>query len=572
MMNSKMKFRPLLTAVSLAVAMGAAQADERESLETLKQTTLNLIDALVQSGALTREKADALIAEAHRNATQTSTAQTAGAPEKKDATPDGRPVQRVPYISEAARAQIRNEIKEEVVSQARLEKWGVPNAPSWTDRIRIDGDFRFRYQAERADKGNTDAQTYVNAEVSNNGRITRAPDFSTSVLNSSSVPIAANSTTDDRGRERIRMRLGVTAKVSDEVGVGVRLATGNATERVSTNQTLGQNFNKYQLFVDRAFVKADPTEWLSIRAGRIPNPWFSTDMIWSENLNFEGVSSTASWMSEDRTWGPFATVGWFPIKESTVGLRGRKTLAGLQVGSLFQASDRSKFKLGLAYYRYHNIEGASDPGLADDGAGNIVAVNPNLVGMYEYPSGLRQKGNTVFETAPYDSTGRTLPYWGLAYEFAPLALTASAEFTHFSPYSLMVSAEYVYNTAFDVGSFRQRAGSAFASVDPGGKRDGYQLRLTFGAADVSEYGDWQVSTTYRHLGSDAVLDAFNDSDMGLGGTNLKGYILGFNFGLSHNTALAARYLSSKTIDPTLNSLATSSFGVNVLQVDLNVRF
>ena len=200
MMNSKMKFRPLLTAVSLAVAMGAAQADERESLETLKQTTLNLIDALVQSGALTREKADALIAEAHRNATQTSTAQTAGAPEKKDATPDGRPVQRVPYISEAARAQIRNEIKEEVVSQARLEKWGVPNAPSWTDRIRIDGDFRFRYQAERADKGNTDAQTYVNAEVSNNGRITRAPDFSTSVLNSSSVPIAANSTTDDRGR------------------------------------------------------------------------------------------------------------------------------------------------------------------------------------------------------------------------------------------------------------------------------------------------------------------------------------------------------------------------------------
>jgi hypothetical protein len=567
MTNCKTMYRPLLTAVSLAVAMGAARADERESLETLRQTTLTLIDALVQSGALTRDKADAIVAEARRSATQASLA-------RKDADTQpaqaAKPVQRVPYISDAARAQIRNEVKEEVLAQARQERWGVPNAPSWTDRIRIEGDFRYRYQRERTDSSNTSPDTYLAAEVQDVGRISRAPDFASYVV-ANSTAIATASTQDDRSRERIRMRLGLTAKVSDEVGVGVRLATGNATDRVSTNQTLGQNFNKYQLFVDRAFVKVDPVEWLSVKAGRIPNPWFSTDMIWSDNLNFEGVASTASWLSEDRTWGPFATVGWFPIKEEAPGLRQRKTLTGVQVGTLMQLTERSRFKVGLAYYRYSNLEGKDDSGsYTDDGAGTFIG-NPITAGQYAYAAGLRQKGNTVFETQPADPN--LDPQWGLAYRFAPIALTASAEFTQFSPYTLMLSAEYVYNTAFNVQNFQQRAGSAFAGVDPGGKRDGYQLRMTFGATEVHETGEWQVAATYRHLGSDAVLDAFNDSDLGLGGTNVKGYILGFNYGVAHNTYLGVRYLSSKSIDSTINSLlSSSSYGLNLLQVDLNVRF
>jgi hypothetical protein len=577
--------RPVLSALtlSLMLAHGApAHADERESLETLRQTTLGLIEALVQNGVLSREKAQALIAAAQASAQASA---QAASPAPADATANGpaatvttnaagRTVQRVPYVSPAVRAQIRDEVKEEVLATAREERWGVPNAPTWANRIQIDGDFRYRWQRDRADDSNTSPFDYLAAEYNDVGRISRAPDFAAYSLDSAGTAYPTANTLHDRTRDRIRMRLGINAKVADEVAVGVRLASGNTTDRVSTNQTLGGSGDKTALLIDRAFVKIDPTEWLSLKAGRLPNPWFSTEMIWSDNLNFDGLAATASWWSEDGKWGPFATLGWFPVKEENPGVRGQRSLVGAQAGSQMDLSERTRLKFGLAYYRYYNIAGRDDSAsyyTYTSGTTTTYAADPTTVGRYDYESGLRQKGNTVFETNPASSD--LDPRWGLAYNFAPVALTASAEFAHFNPYSLLVSAEYVYNTAFDVGDFQRRAGAAFAGVNPGGRRDGYQLKLAFGALDVREAGQWQVSASYRHVGSDAVLDAFTDGDLGLGGTNLKGFTLGGAYGLYHNTSVSVRYLSASSIDPTISSLVPDSkYGVSSLQVDLNVRF
>jgi len=86
-------------------------------------------------------------------------------------------------------------------------------------------------------------------------------------------------------------------------------------------------------------------------------------------------------------------------------------------------------------------------------------------------------------------------------------------------------------------------------------------------------GDWQAQFAYRHVGSDAVLDAFTDSDLGLGGTNLRGFTVGFQYGLYRNTTVGVRYMSAQNIDTTLNSaFPTASYKVNTLQVDFNVRF
>jgi hypothetical protein len=64
----------LALAVALGGATSAAQADERESLESLRRTTLALIEALVERGLLTRQKADELIAQARAAATPTAPA------------------------------------------------------------------------------------------------------------------------------------------------------------------------------------------------------------------------------------------------------------------------------------------------------------------------------------------------------------------------------------------------------------------------------------------------------------------------------------------------------------------
>ena len=98
------------------------------------------------------------------------------------------------------------------------------------------------------------------------------------------------------------------------------------------------------------------------------------------------------------------------------------------------------------------------------------------------------------------------------------------------------------------------------------------------APPVLENEAWRLNRL-RQLGvldteAEAVLDAFTDSDLGLGGTNVQGFTLGLNMALYRNTTFGVRYLSARTIDTPLNGAAgaNASFKANSLQVDLNVRF
>ena len=37
-------------------------------------------------------------------------------------------------------------------------------------------------------------------------------------------------------------------------------------------------------------------------------------MVWSDNLNFEGLAATLRRVPEEGTFVPFATMGWFPAR------------------------------------------------------------------------------------------------------------------------------------------------------------------------------------------------------------------------------------------------------------------
>lgn len=553
--------RPRLRAAVLAMAAAlplmsasAHAADgERESLEALRQTTLALIDLLVANGTLSRDKADALLAEAKARATRA----VAEAPKPAAEAP----VVRVPYVPQVVRDQIRNEVREEVVARARAERWGVPNATAaWTDFVQIDGDLRVRSQTDRYDAANPTPQDFLTASLTG---VTRAADFAAGTA--AGLPTA--NTDEDRDRLRLRARLGVTAKVSDTVTAGIRLATGSSTDRVSTNQTLGQNFNRYAFLVDRAFIKLDPVDGFSLSAGRIANPWFSTDLVWSDNLNFEGLAATFSRpQPANATVLPFFTVGYFPVREDAPPRSGR-AISGAQLGLQWEAGDNTRLKFGIAQYDFRHFEGQVDTDYdAVYGAGRSY-------GQYEYEAGLRQRGNTLFLTnSPLELQAGLTPdkaRWGLASRFRPVAVTAAAQFRHLAPVVVGLSAEYVKNTAFDRAEIQRRTG---VSVTDG--RDwGLTVRGTVGAAQVREAGDWQASLMWRSLGSDALPDAFVDSDLGLGGTNVRGFAVGVQYGLSRNTQLGARYLSGRNLDsPTVQPTVNDRFSVDSLQVDLNVRF
>ncbi len=544
-------------AMALLPPLAQAQDAERASLEALRQTTLALIEALVANGVLARDKADQLLADANRRGQQAAAVAPAAAP----AAAGGPPVVRVPYVPQVVRDQIRDELREEIVARARTERWGVPNAlPEWTDRIAIEGDLRVRQQSDRFDKANALPADLLAASLSG---VTRAVDLAAGTA--AGLPTA--NTLEDRDRLRLRARLGVNAKVTDTVTAGLRLATGSATDRVSTNQTLGNNFNRYTMLLDRAWIRLDPTDWATAIAGRMPNPWFSTDMIWSENLNFDGLalqfrrpaSPTAEWL-------PFATVGYFPVRESAPPRRGR-AIIGAQLGVQWEASALTRIRLGLAHYRFENFTGQVD----DDY--DAVTGPGRSYGQYEYEAGLRQRGNTLFLTNnPLEIAAGLTPdraRWGLASRFTPVALTAAAEFSHFAPYVVGLSGEVVRNTGYGRADVLQRTGIGLNDA----RVFGVQARASIGMQAVRNAGDWQATLAYRWLGSDAVPDAFVDSDLGLGGTNVRGWTVGWQYGLARDTQLGLRWLSGRTISsPTVQQGLQDRFGVDNLQVDLNVRF
>lgn len=541
-----MKKATLGTALALLLAAAPAAADERESFEVLKQTTVNLIDALVDNGVLSRDKADALIQQAEKKAAQAAAAKGR---ERGGAV-------RVQYVPEVVKNQIREEIKQEVLAQARNERWAEPNAiPSWLDRIQWEGDLRLRYQSDLHDSGNTPAQTYVNTACITS--LTRSGG-----LSSPDCGLATGNATKDRNRLRLRARLGMLAKITESWNAGIRLSTGSSTDRVSTNQSLGQDWNKYTVLFDRAYLKFDPVEWLSVVGGRIPNPWFSTDLVWDEDLNFEGIAATLKPSFANNTVKPFLTAGVFPLKEDSPPSSNGRWVRGVQGGTQWDISSSTRLKVGLGYYDYRDVEGRVEPLNTEPGG-----LAPSAAyGQYEYGSRLRQKGNTLFRTnALSDLAGANI--WGLASRFRPINLTASLDLAHFDPVHVILTADWVKNTAFDRGEILRRTGFAIAD----GHDYGYQYKLTVGMPQVKEARDWQVYAAYRWLGSDAVVDAFTDSDFGLGGTNLKGYILGAQFGLDRNAVLGLRWMSADAIDSfSLNP--AHRYSVDVFQADVNLRF
>ena len=60
---------------------------------------------------------------------------------------DGKKVTRVTYVPEAMKKEIRDQVKQEVLAQAKSERWGEPGAlPDWLDRFNFESDIRLRYE------------------------------------------------------------------------------------------------------------------------------------------------------------------------------------------------------------------------------------------------------------------------------------------------------------------------------------------------------------------------------------------------------------------------------------------
>lgn len=535
-------------ATNAAPTEKAAPAKHR-SYGELDATLDGVLKALVDNKSLSPEQAARIKADAAAASTTTEAAPAAG--EK---------VIRVPYVTEDVKQQIRDDVQmglqestvQSVLAQAKQERWGVPGVlPEWINKLKFKGDVRVRLQQDNYAPENGPESYYDFNVVNSKGGVGRAG------------PDAFLNTTQDRFRMRTRARFGVDAAISNNLKAGLRLSTGNTTDPVSTNQTLGTYDNRYQVVWDQVFLEykgydVDRYHWLTVTGGRMPNPWLYSDLVWDHDLAFEGVAATmrmnmnfggGGLLDDDEQNRTLAlTVGAFPLQE--VELSGDdKWMYGTQVTGEWITLKQAVFKIGLAYYAFDHVVGQHNE-------------FESHVNDYTAPR-FFQKGNSTFDILNDNDEATNLAALGSDYDL--IDVTATMDWAYFAPAHVYVTLDYVKNIGYQLQPAAAAELGAVSQSLLDEKTTGYQALLTVGWPDVGVRGNWRAHLAYRYLERDAVLDAFTDSDFHLGGTDAKGWIIGGDYGLMENTWVSARYMSSDAIDgPPL--------GIDTVQLDINARF
>ncbi|MEI9991676.1 MAG: putative porin [Rhizomicrobium sp.] len=581
-----------VAALALAVSMTPVQAASASGGASTN-STINLVNLLVKRGIISRQDADALIKQANDEAASArppassvaaaavGPSAAAAAPSSVATVPPADGAVHVTYVPEIVRKQIEDNVRDKVMAEARAGHWAAPDAvPGWIHNIRLSGDIRTRYEGDLFPHGNDNTGSFPNFNAINTGN-----PFDVSAISNPNFPPELN-VDQNRNRFRLRARLALDADLGEDFSAGVRIATGDSNSPVSTNQSLGASggdFSKYSIWLDRAWIKFAPVDTeeqtLSATVGRFENPFLSTDLIYDDDLNFDGVA-----MHEKFAIGrfsPFATIGAFAVFNTDLNFASNqpakfksddKYMFAGQVGFDWKFGRASDLQFGVAYYDFDNVRGHLSSPCTIVNAADACDTDDTR------PS-FAQRGNTymplrlIVPTAANDfGTIDQFQYYGLATGYHELAVTGRLDIAHFDPFHILIDAEGVKNLAFQKSGIAAVAVNNRGSIPAGGTigpfaggDTGYFVRSTFGAPTLAHAWDWNVNIGYKHLESDAVIDGLTDSDFGLGGTNLQGYIVGGSLALSSNVYTSVRWLSA-------DSIAGPPYAVDIVQFDIGTRF
>jgi hypothetical protein len=346
-------------------------------------------------------------------------------------------------LKEAVRAL--TERVEQVEKQPRLFSGGE----SWVDRISFKGDFRYRHE-------------YIKVSE---------PDERDEI----------------RHRHRVRGRIGMTAKVNDEVTFNLRLATGSDNDPVSTNQTLDEGNSKKSVWIDQLYVTYKPEALkdygFAVDLGRVPNPFFKpgdSSLIWDGDLNFEGGNVKAEFKLDPVTIFANGSIFWCNERGSDAD----SGMFGLQGGIKTPIMDTGVDAVfGVSGFWYANAE--NEPVFYGTGSGNTVD-GGNYVNQYNLIE--------VFGQVNFKVSG------------VPVS----------------VFADFVNNS------------------DPDEEDTG--MLFGFSVGKRKEQWDWEIKYNYREVERDAVVGIFTDSDPGGGGTNVDGHMFGFGLRLAKNVDADFTYM------------------------------
>lgn len=205
-------------------------------------------------------------------------------------------------------------------------------------------------------------------------------------------------TSDNRHRARVRLRTGINVDINEQVVVGARLTTGDPENITTSNQTLDDSFDKFEISLDRVFVRYEPeripNSWFM--GGKFGAPWRTTPifggMTWDSDAQPEGVA--AGYAFEDV--GPFNVIDFTAVQLFVEETSGTEDAFGtvFQVATDLDLTDTLNLEAGVTYFSWSDLEiDSSLAFLLPDNNGNAVVggdfesdfgvIHPYLVLTYD---------------------------------------------------------------------------------------------------------------------------------------------------------------------------------------------
>jgi len=316
----------------------------------------------------------------------------------------------------------------------------------------------------------------------------------------------------DVNRQRIRFRYGFDAKVADDLKVGARLATGNTTDPISTNQTFNTAFNHKTFLLDRAFVEYTPEmhglNTVTLTGGMLPNPFWTIDpLVWDDDLNFDGAAvkltknlgPAVSLFTND---GVFALTSDIGEASSLWSVQGGLTVKPFPE-STAEALNNLKLTSAVAYHDYKNVTNPLSEQSTQTTAGGA-------------------KGNSG----------------------------AAQDFNLFNP-TFEISSQYA---DIPFGLFGDWVRNTAVSEE----ESGFLIGIRLGKARVpfNLLKGWEGGYYFERIAPDATFGPFTDSDFGNGGTNHRGHVYWVKLATMKNSSIQFKYLNTQEVSGSKNKADT----------------
>lgn len=460
-------------------------------------------------------------------------------------------------LSEKEAAKIQDDAAQQT-EQSSANKIKLSNSLT---ELRLYGDVRVRYQHD-----NIDFQ--VNPKVAANHHSEGGPSGT------------------QKDRLRLRLRLDADFKLTDNWFGGVQLQTGYAAD--TGNQTIENGFSNYPVFISRAYLGNSPTDWLTFVAGKLPNPFYTTELTWDPDINPTGFTEQIAF---HKLFGSHESAGG-------LGKDGKAAIAPA-------AASPWELTLNAGQLLFDdNLEGGGkDPGTTDhDTNSDAWLFETQLVATYKFNE------HTHVTIAPgwmvYTASNVSVPS-SLTSTFGDFNLISFSDSAKVSGATRNLSiidapgditfqigkipARIYWDVAFNLDGNKRFndtyrlghpvVGDATTGLNHHHTQDDLAWLAGFQLGENRKKGDLSLLANWRELGVSALDPNLTDNEFGLGYQNMRGFRVGLSYNLSDAAVFSLNYFGAWNIDRTLiggeatggNSIANANATQN-LQVDLNVKF